>query len=79
MIGFPSNDFGAQEPGSNKEVAEFCQLNYGVSFPMFEKARCRGRRRIRFMPRSRNAAAAAPRWNFHKYLIDRGCKPRGEF
>ena len=36
VIGFPSNDFGAQEPGSNREVAEFCKLNYGVSFPMFE-------------------------------------------
>ena len=42
VIGFPSNDFGGQEPGSNKEVAEFCQLNYGVSFPMFEKTTVSG-------------------------------------
>ncbi len=42
VVGFPSNDFGGQEPGSNKEVAEFCQLNYGVSFPMFEKTVVKG-------------------------------------
>src|SRR5690348_11638488 len=38
VIGFPSNDFGAQEPGSNKEIASFCEVNYGVSFPMFAKS-----------------------------------------
>src|SRR5687767_12243932 len=38
VIGFPSNDFGSQEPGSNKEIAQFCELNYGVSFPMFAKS-----------------------------------------
>src|SRR6202790_2215012 len=39
VVGFPSNDFGGQEPGSNKEIAEFCRLTYGVEFPMFEKSR----------------------------------------
>lgn len=47
VIGFPSNDFGAQEPGSNKEVAEFCQLNYGVSFPMLEKTVVTGESLVR--------------------------------
>jgi glutathione peroxidase len=41
VLGFPSNDFGAQEPGANKEVANFCQVNYGVTFPMFEKTSVR--------------------------------------
>src|SRR5687768_13732168 len=38
VMGFPSNDFGAQEPGSNQEIAQFCEVNYGVSFPMFAKS-----------------------------------------
>ncbi|MFD2614109.1 glutathione peroxidase [Paenibacillus gansuensis] len=42
ILGFPSNQFGEQEPGSNEEVSEFCQLNYGVTFPMFEKTDVRG-------------------------------------
>jgi glutathione peroxidase len=39
VVGFPSNDFGGQEPGTNKEIAEFCRTTYGVQFPMFEKSR----------------------------------------
>jgi glutathione peroxidase len=71
VIGFPSNDFGGQEPGSNKEVAEFCQLNYGVSFPMFEKSAVSGPQANPFYVALAQRAGAAPRWNFHKYLIDR--------
>jgi glutathione peroxidase len=74
VIGFPSNDFGAQEPGSNKEVAEFCRLNYGVSFPMFEKSAVSGPRANPFYAALAQRAGAAPGWNFHKYLIDRGAK-----
>ena len=72
VIGFPSNDFGGQEPGTNKEVAEFCQLNYGVSFPMFEKTDVAGSRANPFYALLAQRSGAAPRWNFHKYLIDRG-------
>jgi len=72
VIGFPSNDFGAQEPGSNKEVAEFCRLNYGVSFPMFEKTAVAGPRANPFYTTLAQRGGGAPRWNFHKYLIDRG-------
>jgi glutathione peroxidase len=72
VIGFPSNDFGGQEPGSNKEVAEFCQLNYGVSFPMFEKSTVSGPQANPFYASLARQGGAAPRWNFHKYLIDRG-------
>ena len=71
VIGFPSNDFGAQEPGSNKEVAEFCKLNYGVSFPMFEKIAVSGQRANPFYAALAQRTGSAPRWNFHKYLIDR--------
>jgi glutathione peroxidase len=71
VIGFPSNDFGAQEPGGNKEVAEFCQLNYGVSFPMFEKTVVSGGKANPFYVALAQRSGAAPRWNFHKYLIDR--------
>jgi len=72
VVGFPSNDFGGQEPGTNKEVAEFCQLNYGVSFPMFEKLAVTGPSANPFYVTLAQRAGAAPRWNFHKYLIDRG-------
>jgi glutathione peroxidase len=71
IIGFPSNDFGAQEPGSNKEVAQFCQMNYGVSFPMFEKIAVSGARANPFYTALAQSAGGPPRWNFHKYLIDR--------
>jgi glutathione peroxidase len=71
VIGFPSNDFGEQEPGSNKEVAEFCQLNYGVSFPMFEKTIVSGPRANAFYKTLAQRSGVAPEWNFHKYLLDR--------
>jgi len=71
VVGFPSNDFGGQEPGSNKEVAEFCQMNYGVSFPMFEKTVVSGPQANPFYAALAQRGGGAPHWNFHKYLIDR--------
>ncbi len=71
VLGFPSNDFGAQEPGSNREVAEFCRLNYGVSFPMFEKTTVAGSGVNAFYAALAQRSGSTPRWNFHKYLIDR--------
>ena len=71
VLGFPANDFGGQEPGSNKDIANFCQVNYGVSFPMFGKTAVIGREAN---PLFRDLAAKTgkrPQWNFHKYLIDR--------
>jgi glutathione peroxidase len=72
VLGFPANDFGGQEPGSNKEIAEFCQVNYGVSFPMFAKTSVVGRTANPLFADLARQTGAAPQWNFHKYLIDRG-------
>ncbi len=74
VLGFPSNDFGGQEPGSNKEIAEFCRLTYGVEFPMFEKSSVTS---VKTNPLFADLVARtgqAPQWNFHKYLIDRDGK-----
>jgi glutathione peroxidase len=71
VIGFPSNDFGGQEPGSNKEIAQFCELNYGVSFPMFAKSAVAKGAINPFYERLALASNSRPRWNFHKYLVDR--------
>ncbi|GBQ92157.1 glutathione peroxidase [Acetobacter nitrogenifigens DSM 23921 = NBRC 105050] len=73
VIGVPSNDFGDQEPGGGKEIATFCSRNYGVSFPMTEKAHVRGRDAtplFRWLA-EQGGFLARPRWNFFKYLIDR--------
>lgn len=71
VLGFPSNDFGEQEPGSAQEIAEFCRLTYDVTFPMFEKVVTRsgaGQSPVyAFLGRS----GRLPAWNFSKYLIDR--------
>lgn len=69
VLGFPSNDFN-QEPGSNKEIAEFCRLTYGVEFPMFEKSHVVGPQRNAFFAALHRRTGEPPRWNFHKYLID---------
>ena len=71
VLGFPANDFGGQEPGSNQEIAQFCQLNYGVSFPMFAKTGVTARNANPFYVALANKTGKRPSWNFHKYLIDR--------
>src|SRR5438045_3187886 len=71
VLGFPSNDFGAQEPGSNQEIAKFCEINYGVSFPMFAKSAVAKGTINPFYERLAQASNSRPRWNFHKYLVDR--------
>jgi glutathione peroxidase len=71
VVGFPSNDFGGQEPGTNQEIADFCRTTYGVQFPMYEKTSVSG---VADNPLYTELAARTgerPRWNFHKYLIDR--------
>jgi glutathione peroxidase len=71
VLGFPSNDFRGQEPGSEKEIKDFCRLTYGVKFPMFEKVSVIGEQATPFYKSLTQATGVAPGWNFHKYLIDR--------
>ena len=68
VLGFPSNDFGGQEPGSNKEIAAFCVNQYAIDFPMFAKTELKKNPLYADLAK---ATGAAPRWNFHKYLVDR--------
>jgi glutathione peroxidase len=72
VLGFPSNDYGSQEPGTNKEIAEFCRTTYGVQFPMFEKAA--GSKLVASPVYAELIARTGqpPKWNFHKYVVDRG-------
>jgi len=72
VLGFPSNDFGRQEPGSAKQIADFCFNTYGVKFPMFSKSVVVGGQRNNLYAALFKATGTAPGWNFHKYLIDRG-------
>ena len=71
VIGFPSNDFGEQEPGSDKEIADFCRLTYGVDFPMVAKTVVKGKDANPFHKQLAEITGSTPKWNFHKYLIDR--------
>jgi glutathione peroxidase len=74
VLGFPSNDFMGQEPGSEKQIQEFCTLTYGVKFPMFEKVHVKGNEATPLYRALAQATGEAPKWNFHKYLIDRNGK-----
>ncbi len=79
VLGFPSNDFGGQEPGTEKQVQNFCRLTYGVEFPMFEKSRVRKGNAEPLYQTLARLSGEYPRWNFHKYLIDRHGKLVGSF
>ena len=74
ILGFPANNFMGQEPGSNDEISEFCEINYGVTFPMFSKISVKGEdmdplyREITTMPEPIGGDVL---WNFQKYLLDR--------
>jgi glutathione peroxidase len=68
VLGFPSNDFGGQEPGSNREIAEFCVNQYAIDFPVFAKTELE---KNPLYAELAKATGAAPRWNFHKYLVAR--------
>jgi glutathione peroxidase len=72
VLGFPSNDFGGQEPGSAEEIATFCRLTYDVTFPMFEKlVTQRGADQSPVYAFLGSASGKLPAWNFSKYVIDK--------
>lgn len=79
VLGFPSNDFGNQEPGSSSEIKEFCRMTYGVQFPMFAKSHAREDVADPIYQRLGKLSGEFPRWNFHKYLIDRDGNVVGSF
>jgi len=69
VLGFPSNDFGRQEPLEGQQISDFCKTSYGVQFPVFEKIMIRGEQAnplFKFLTKT-----STPRWNFHKYLINK--------
>ena len=70
VLGFPSNDF-AQETGSNKEIADFCENTFGVKFPMFSKSSVTGKDANPLFKQLAAKTGTAPRWNFYKYVIGR--------
>ena len=76
VVGVPSNDFGAQEPGTEQEIASFCEVNYSITFPLTAKQQVVGAEAHPFYRWVSDVAGedARPRWNFHKYLIG----PSGE-
>ena len=79
VLGFPANDFGAQEPGSNKEIAQFCRVNYGITFPLFAKTAVVGANANPLFRELSAKTKKPPQWNFHKYLLDRSGQPVAAF
>jgi glutathione peroxidase len=84
VLGFPANNFGSQEPGTNEEIQGFCQKNYGVTFPMFAKVSVKGKDvdpLFAFLSNKEEngGISDAPTWNFCKYLIDENGKVKKFF
>lgn len=79
VLGFPSNDFASQEPGTEKQIRDFCKNTYSVEFPMFEKTHVREGDPDPLYRKLGELAGEYPRWNFHKYLLDRSGKLVGSF
>ena len=74
VLGFPCNDFGGQEPGSNQEIAEFCSLNFSTSFPMFDKVKVLGKEKhplFEILTNNSKTGKSDIKWNFEKFIIDK--------
>mgnify|MGYP000063613661 CR=1 FL=1 len=84
VLGFPCNQFGNQEKGTSEDIQEFCQVNYGVSFPMFEKIEVNGKNAhpiYKYLKSklSGGLLGSAIKWNFTKFVIDKNGKPVKRF
>ena len=73
ILGVPSNDFGKQEPGNSKDIKNFCEAKFGITFPMTEKVSVKGEKAHPFYKWAKEnyGKSAIPKWNFHKIIIDR--------
>jgi len=76
ILGIPSNDFGQQEPGNNKEIKNFCESKFGITFPMTERVSVKGENAHPFYvwARENHGKSAIPKWNFHKIIINKSGK-----
>ncbi|MDX8366529.1 glutathione peroxidase [Cytobacillus sp. IB215665] len=84
VLGFPCDQFGNQEPGANEEIESFCEINYGVTFPMFSKVDVNGENAHPLFTYLKEEApgilgSKGVKWNFTKFLIDKGGKPVSRF
>ena len=79
VLGFPSNDFLGQEPGTEAEIQDFCRLTYSIKFPMFVKITVKEGKAHPFFDELAEAAGTHPTWNFHKYLVGRNGELIAEF
>ena len=81
ILGVPSNDFGGQEPGTNEDIKNFCQTNFGINFPMTEKVSVKGSDAHAFYKWAKESygKSAVPKWNFHKIIIDKNGKVNETF
>ena len=81
MLGIPSNDFGNQEPGDNKEIKNFCEAKFGITFPMTEKVSVKGENAHPFYKWAKEnyGKSAVPKWNFHKIIIGKDGKVKDTF
>ncbi|MBK7105171.1 MAG: glutathione peroxidase [Ignavibacteriae bacterium] len=74
ILGFPCNDFGGQEPGTNKEIQEFCSLNFNLTFPMFDKVKVLGNDKsplFEVLTNNSKTGKSDIKWNFEKFVIDK--------
>ena len=81
MLGVPSNDFGNQEPGNSKNIKNFCESKFGITFPMTEKVSVKGESAHPFYKwaKMNHGNSAAPKWNFHKIIIGKDGKIKDTF
>ena len=81
VIGVPSNQFGGQEPGSNKEIKNFCETNFSITFPMTEKVNVKGENahELYTWAQENYGKSSIPKWNFHKILINKEGKVQNTF